>query len=89
MKVLGEGATILGFDLRTLVKDLRVPPTIVSTLAAGELPGVRMSWTWHRPPGRRSLRGPGGPEGPASLDLTVETLGVRVDDDLLDQAVRA
>jgi hypothetical protein len=43
-KLLADGATILGFNLLDLVKDIDTPPGIVSDLGPGGVPRVRMTW---------------------------------------------
>jgi hypothetical protein len=43
-KLLADGATLLGFDLRDLVKSIDEPPAIVSDLVSGGVPVVRMQW---------------------------------------------
>lgn len=43
-RLFADGATLLGFDLASLVKKLPVPPAIVTDLLEGRPPVVRMTW---------------------------------------------
>ncbi|MDQ3733281.1 MAG: hypothetical protein M3400_04645, partial [Actinomycetota bacterium] len=43
-QLFGLGATLLGFDLRSVVRELKDPPTIVSDLAADQSLAVTMTW---------------------------------------------
>jgi hypothetical protein len=43
-KLLADGATILGFDLRELVGSVDTPPAIVAELSPAGMPVVRMRW---------------------------------------------
>ena len=43
-KLLGDGASILGFDLRTLLDNVITAPTIVQQVVGGGPPGVKVEW---------------------------------------------
>jgi hypothetical protein len=43
-KLLGEGASILGFDLRTLIGQVTTPPRIVQQVLDGSPPRVEVTW---------------------------------------------
>jgi len=68
-KLLADGATLLGFDLRDLVKTIDKPPAIVSDLASGGVPVVRMQWRSMPLHSSRSFIAKPG----AVLDLDVES----------------
>ena len=68
-KLLADGATLLGFDLRDLVQSIDKPPAIVSDLASGGVPVVRMQWRSVPLHSSRSFVAKPG----AVLDLDVES----------------
>ena len=45
LKLLGDGATLLGVDLRQLLGTVSKPPTIVQQVLAGRPPTIHMEWT--------------------------------------------
>ncbi len=45
LKLLGDGATLLGVDLRRLLGTVSKPPTIVQHVLAGQPPTIHMEWT--------------------------------------------
>ncbi len=44
MKLFSEGASLFGFDLRDLIKDIKEAPEVVTILTEGAPPEVRMTW---------------------------------------------
>ncbi|GHJ43437.1 hypothetical protein Cs7R123_07790 [Catellatospora sp. TT07R-123] len=43
-KLFSDGATVLGFDLRTLIAQLDAPPQLLSVVGPGQPPRVQMQW---------------------------------------------
>jgi hypothetical protein len=44
VQLFSEGASLFGFDLRELVRNLEKPPEVVTVLTPGAPPEVRMTW---------------------------------------------
>jgi hypothetical protein len=61
-------ATLLGFALRELVTELKVPPQITSLLQPGSPPAAKMEWKGVQ----LKPHGPFRPVGQSTLDLTVK-----------------
>ncbi|NUK75696.1 hypothetical protein HRW22_33080, partial [Streptomyces lunaelactis] len=96
-QLFGEGATILGFDIRDLIDptDFKEPPIIVTDLTSGQPPAVTMKWQHVKlcdhPPFHVSDKAPENVRAPVTelcLEITTSPTGTRTSCTVNDFSLR-